>query len=265
MDFFEEVLTCARSQNQAQRQKGRNLLQQMHEPNETCLGYSDGPPQGKGFGEGLGAELWDQIVLNRTLQTSTGSTTSIRTAVLSRLERVPLFVKKVDRDLISDLATRVTFNVLADFTGEMMDRYPSLAASASSELYPTWDSRTATMVDVPLNLPTFTSAGGEIKHLLLVPKDWIFWRLVMDPTAFYHRYATQTIQEEQTTWTSDGRANKPTKKSIEKQNKDKKVTNAQQANKYARDHDRDLAAEYEAYIDSSFSPLSDLEIDARLR
>ena len=87
----------------------------------------------------------------------------------------------------------------------------------------------------------------------------------MDPDQFYNRFATKTIQDEQTTYTSDGKANKPSKKQIKKQNKVVKETNARQAIKYAEEHDRSLVSEFEREIDALHEPLTKEEIDRRLR
>jgi hypothetical protein len=259
LDFFGEILTCARSTSPAALAKGERLLQSMHEPNETRLGYSQGGAHGHAFADEMGSRLWEEIRANRTLKSGTGANYSIQTAVMSRLERVPLFIKRIDRDMISDLATRVVFNVLADFTADMMIQYPSLANGATTKSHKVWDSSASDLMDADLTLPTVSG-----KQLLLVPKEWVYWRLVMDPDAFYNRYATQVIQDEQTTYTSNGKANKPTKDSIKKQNRDLKGTNVRQAVKYAEQHDRDLAGEYELELDQTFQPMSDEETESRL-
>ena len=259
VDFFSEVLMCARSNNATLRAKGERLLQSMHEPNETRLGYTRHGSKGHGFAEGMGTRLWSEIRANPTLHSGTGTGMSIQAAVLLRLERVPLFIKRVDRDMISDLTTRITFNVLADFTTHMMSTYPTLANGAVTRTHDVWDNSISDLTSAPITLPAVDG-----KQLLLVPTYWVFWRLVMDPESFYNRYATQVIQDEQTIYGSDGKPSKPTKASIKNQNPDHKGTNVRQATKYAREQDRDLAGEYEAEIDELFEPMDVDEIQRRL-
>lgn len=258
IDFFTEILTCARSKDPAALAKGERLLQSMHEPNETRLGYSTKGSRGHAFAKEMGSRLWKEIRANRTVSTGLGSSLSIQKALLSRLERLPLFIERVDRDMISDMATRVVFNVLADFTNDMMVQYPSLANGSTTTEHLIWDSKSADLVPVNLTLP---SVNG--KQLLLVPTPWVYWRLVMAPRPFYNRYATQVIQDEQTTY-QDGKKKKPSKEGIKKKNKSVKGTNIREAVRYAEVHDRDLAGEYEAEIDSEFEPMTQADADKRL-
>jgi len=258
-DFFGEVLTCARSSDPKALAKGERLLQSMHEPNENRLGYTKRGSKGHAFADEMGSLLWTAIRENRTLHSGTSAGLSIQFAVLSSLERVPLFIDRVDRDMISDLATRVTFDVLADFTADMMTRYPSLANGATTESHDVWNMKASDLIATDITLPCVDG-----KQLLLIPKGWVYWRTVMFADQFYNRYATQVIQDEQTTYDSEGKPDKPSKKGIKDKNRDKKRTNAMQASKYAEQHDRDLAAEYEAAIDADFEPLTDEEIERHL-
>lgn len=259
VDFFTEVITCARSASVADRNRGLRMLQNLHEPNETRLGYSSKGSRGHAFADEMGERLWDTIRANRTLMSGTGSTLNVQTAVLSRLEHLPLFIERVDRDMISDMATRVVFDVLRDFTLDVIATYPSIGAKMATNTYPIWNGTVGDLVDRKLDLPI---ADG--KPLLLVPTNWIYWRPVMDPDQFYNRYATRTIQDEQTTYTSDGKPNKPSKESIKKNNKSVKETNARQATKYAEQHNRNLVYEFEQEIDANHEPMTLDEIDRKL-
>ena len=261
VNFFAEVLTCARSTDALAQRKGLRLLQSLHEPNETRLGYSEGYSRGHAFADEMGGRLWEEIRINRTLMSTvkSGASVSMQQTVMSRLEDVPLFIKRVDRDMISDLTTRVIFEALADFTADMVKKYPALAVDAATVEHPVWNPGAADFVDKQLTLP---SVKG--KQLLLVPKAWVYWRLVMDPIAFYNRYATSTIQDEQTTFLSNGRRNAPSKKGIKSKNRDRKGTNIRQAVKYAEQHGRDLVGEYRSEIDETFEPLTAEELDQRI-
>lgn len=260
VEFFEEILTCARGGAGPMHRKGEHLLQEMGERNETRLGYSAGPPKGHGFGDTTGSYLWNAILSNRTLGSGIGGSTSIHQAVLSRLERVPLFVSKVGVDMMSDLVTHVILHVLADFNAEMMARYPKLKASSVMAELDVWDSSSANFVEKSLEFP---AVDGSV--LVLVPKGWVYWRFVMDPEAFYNRYSTSVIQQQQSSIGSDGKTMAPTKQAIKAANPDKRLTNVKKSTEQAELNLRDLAGEYQREIDADFAPLDDTELDARLQ
>lgn len=244
--FFQEVLRCRGSSAASDTSKGEELLKRLHEPNETRLGLSANKVQGHGFGDQLASRLWD------TLRTNP----ACRAAALTQLEDVPLFIDKVGNDLVSDLTTRVTFEVLADFTQQMMTAFPALARTVTTETSPVWNPSTLQWDDVVIQLPYV-----EGHQLLLIPKNWIFWRLLMTSEQFYNRHATRTVQEEQTAYDSRGKALQPSKQSIIKANPDRKELNNRQAVKYKDDN---LVNEYRAWIDSEYEPLDDDEIEYRL-
>jgi hypothetical protein len=179
---------------------------------------------------------------------------------MTRLEDVPLFIDRVDRDLISDLATRVAFDVLAEFTKDMMSKYPSLAASSRPREREVWDRSAKRLVRRQYDLP-FASNHA----LLLVPRHWVEKRLIMNAVAFYNRQATQVLQDETARTTSDGRISKQTKKSIKALNPEVKRTNTAQAVRYAENFGRDLVGEYRSWTDANVDRIDDSEIDRRLR
>jgi hypothetical protein len=247
MSFFAEVLRCRTSVGAVDIAKGESLLKRLHEPNETRFGLSENQVQGHGFGDQLATRLWNTLATNP----------ACAAAVLTQLEDVPLFIDKVGDDLISDLTTRVTFEVLADFTSQMMGTYPALNRSVTTATSPVWNSATRRWDDdVPIDLPYV-----EGHQLLLVPKNWIFWRLMMTSEQFYNRHSTRTIQEEQTAYDSQGKALKPSKKGIIKQNPDRKALNNKQAVKYKDDG---LIDDYRSWVDAEYEPMTDDQIEYRL-
>jgi hypothetical protein len=245
--YFGEVVRCATSLDPADHFVGEALLQQLHEPNETRLGMSAGKVAGRGLGEGLSELLWEELRVNP----------ACREAALRHLEDLPVFIKGVGPDLVSDLTTRVVFDVLVDFTQRMTIAYPSLAEDQTKVSGLVWDITSGWTPQV------FELPQVEGHPLLLVPKGWVFWRSVMDPEAFYNRHATRTVQEERTTLTADGRVDKPSKKALNAEFPDIKGLNNQQAVRYIRDG-IDLVQRYRTEVDTEFQPLSDTELDTRM-
>lgn len=247
VSYFTEVLRCRASANPADHAKGRGLLQELHEPNETRLGMSARRVAGHGFGDELGERMWDELAHNA----------ACRAAALTRLEDLRLFVDGVGNDLVSDLTTRVVFDVLAEFTQQMAVRYPTLGGHVSTEIVTTWDGVALRWTPTSTTLPL---AAG--RQLLLVPKGWVYWRTLMDPIIFYNRFGTETVQQERTTYDREGNRNGPSKAALKAEFRHVRGLNNQQAALY-RQRDRDLVAEYRQQVDETFTPLDDDELRRR--
>lgn len=248
VQFFSEVLRLRMSTNSADHVKGRELLDHLHEPNETRLGMSRTGSRGHAFGEGQSGDLWDLL----------RDSEEARVAVLTRLEHLRLFADGVGYDLVSDATTRIVFHVLASFTAEMMTTYPQMQRDTVTTQFEVFNPNTLLWEVRAITLPAV--AGGP---LLLVPKQWVYWRLLMDVDPFYNRFATETVQIEQSVVLSDGKLSKPTKKGIKENNPDKRRLNRRQAIKYKLEEDRNLVREYQSAVDTEFEPLSDEEIIRR--
>lgn len=246
--MFTEVVAAARSNDAADHARGRQLLRHMHEPNETRLGMSQFGANGKGFGDELSDLFWDELRANPACQH----------AVLERLEDTRIFLGHVGDDRISDMTTRIIFNILADFTGEMMERFPVLRAGATTAQNDVWVN------DSEWQNQSFTLPHCAGKQLLLVPREWVFWRTLMEPVQFYNRFATQVMQEESASVDGKGKRRVKSKRSIKKDNPLVRPLNNAKAVEYKEDHDRDLCREYRGYVDMNFQPMSAYEAALRM-
>ena len=243
--FFTEVLRCRDSSLPGELRRGLQLLQDLHEPNETRLGLTAEGSRGKGFGPEMGQLLWDEL-----------QTPVCRSAALSRLEDLALFVSGVGKDLTSDMTTRVIFGVLVEFTQEMMQTYPSLAVGAVSRTVRIWDTQALDWIEQEVSLPY---ADG--KQLLLIPVEWTRGNLLMASRSFYNRKATETLQEEQTVVRGDVRL-VPSKRLLKEQNPEVKKLNGSQAVVYLPD--RNLVEEFRADVDRDFEAMTPEEAAARI-
>lgn len=237
--FFMEVLRCRDSAAQTDHFRGLHLLEGLNEPNETRLGMTRAGSKGKAFGPEMGRRLWAEL-----------QTPVCRTAALTNLEELPLFVPRVGADLTSDLTTRVIFGVLIGYTQRMMRDYPSLAADAVSRTVRLWDPLKLEWREEDVCLPF---ACG--KQLLLIPVEWTSGDIRMAPIPFYNNKATQTLQNEQTV-TQDGKVLKPSKRLLKKQNPAVKKLNSSQTVRYLRDHERNLVQEFREEVDRRFEAMS---------
>jgi hypothetical protein len=94
-----------------------------------------GSPNGA---EDVGAAIWDAL--------STDAEALVRVGVLTQVEDLPIFVDGVAEDITSDLTTRIVFQPLADFTAEMIARFPRFSSGGhSTEVVPrqVWDPNAA--------------------------------------------------------------------------------------------------------------------------
>lgn len=245
--YFTELMRLRLSSKPSDHVVGRQLLDGLSEPNEVRLGYSRKKIGGHAIGEGIADDLW--VIL--------GTNLAARNAALTELERVPLFIPHVGPDLISDLTVRVVFEVLADYTAAMMVKYPSLNATTTTATVPVFDLINLTWASKSVTLPYLHG-----HQLLLIPKDWVFWRFVLDPTAFYNRYSTTSVQRERTTFDADGKPLAPSKAKLNEEFPYERELNTVRAVHHAG-QGHDLAGEYGSEVDRTFQALDDDEIERR--
>ncbi|MUK01606.1 hypothetical protein GM708_06505 [Vibrio cholerae] len=244
--FFEEVIRLRQSPVLADRTRGLSILTRMSEPGETRLGYSAKGTNGKGFGDGLGKLLWDELG---------GQLCQYR--ALTRIEHLPLFLPGIDRDLMSDMMTRVIMDILVEFTHDMMQRYPALQATTTRDELMVWDAQAMDWTDRKYVLPF---VGG--KQLILVPQGWVTGRPLMHYAPFYNRFTTQALQAEQTTYDQDGRAVRPYKSKIKADNPKVKEFNSARTLKdlSVRNH----VQAYQNEVDELFVPIDSAEARRRI-
>lgn len=212
--LFSEVLDSARMSD---RRRGLDLLDHLHEPNETRLGMTLIGVNGRGVGRGLADGLWQEIRDNPACSTA---------VLVQRIEDLAPYVSRVGPDLVSDLCTRIAYDVLIDFTTSMMARYPALTDQTSEEDEDVWDPTGRRWASQAARLPT---VGG--KRLLLVPTSWVWTHQLLNAESFYQVQALGRIQRLQTKppLTIGGRPMVPTKKLLRDQYRDVRPTNITQA------------------------------------
>jgi hypothetical protein len=244
--FAAELIRCRESPHAADHRKGLRLVQEgLNEPNETRLGYTSAGSRGHGFGPYLGEYLWQAL-----------SSPLCKEKLMTDLEHLPLFIPRVERDLISDMSTRVVFDALIDFTLDMVTQYPMMAQDLRKSNFKVWDADSADWLTRREVLPF---VGG--RYLLLVPKHWVNPRLHMAHTPFYTRVTTNTLQEERTVW-RNGVVDIPLKRDLYKEFKDIRGFNSTQTLKHG-EQGTNLVSLYTHYVDENFTPISDLEIQRR--
>jgi hypothetical protein len=247
--FFDAVLLSVR---RLQPESVAQLaLREFHEPAETRLGMSRRGFRGSGSSTGLGDDIWHAIDGNPLC--------TIEVGIFTRVEQIPLFVRNIDKDRVSDLTTRVVFPELLTFTANQMDLHPLLRAGAVRHKVKSWHE----------GLSTWAHVEGEVPHprsgepLVLVPKAWVARSLRMTRSGFLRHGPAAYHQQREATVDARGKVRVPTKRSILARSSMRDATDANRRDALAawRDLSANLIAAYEARVDSRAEVLEDDRIE----
>lgn len=190
--FFDTVSRDAMSSTVSDHRHGLDLLQHFEEPWETRMGMARSGFSGHGGSVDVGSWIWSAL--------RTDLSALLRIGILKHLEELPLFVNGIDRDITSDITTRIAFAPLADFTASMVSAYPEFTAhghSTRSVERQVWNSTGMKWETKRVELPLVSN-----KPLLLVPKGWARPRLLMSAGRYYETQVLSFAQFEQATFVS---------------------------------------------------------------
>lgn len=253
--FFAAVAECALSSSPLEQRRGLDLLQHFEEPWETRLGLAKRGFRGHGGAEDIGECIWDAL--------TTDLEAFLRIGILRQVEDLALFVEGIDRDITSDVTTRIVFHALAEFTAQMVADFAEFSSSghqiAAFERQ-VWDMSRLSWVTTTVELPV---ADG--KPLLLIPRDWARPTLLMSAGRFYETSVLTYAQLEQAVTSSEGKLLK-TPKEVLKQHSTLargRGTNVR-VTRRATEREEDLVAIFRKFVDSRYEPLDDEEIRRRI-
>jgi hypothetical protein len=176
-DFFECIVNLVRA---GKIDEAKELFDYLHEPNETNLGLSSGLPKGKGVGKNDTDRMFKRIIKSKAIQTG----------LVQHLEDTTIFVDRIGKDKLSDMATNIIRKHLIDYT--------------QSQCY---------LLDIPLteNLPTgyYWDTSRELwvnefdkmlfidgKVVLLVPKIIVSYNSSYTPQKYYQHFILYFLQQE---------------------------------------------------------------------
>lgn len=243
--FFDEVLDCVVRRDS---RRGLWMLQRFPEPWETRLGLSKSGFSGHGGASEVGAWMW------RALNEDLGALISV--GRLKQIEELPLFIEGIDKDITSDITTRIIFEALADFTADMVDRYSEFTSGrhrVGTFHCQSWDPVTRDWVVKPFELPV----AGD-KPLLLVPKGWARRTLLMSAPRYYETKVLGYAQLERAVRLSTGKLIKTPKDQLKTEPGlgRGRVTNLN-VTRRAHENDDDLIADFKRFVDMKWTPADD--------
>jgi hypothetical protein len=255
--FFDEIVRCVLSSKNANARRGLDILQHFNEPKETRLGLSRSGIDGHGGSDEVGAWIWDAL--------STDARALIEVGVFKLVEHIPLFVYGVDKDITSDLTTRIIFEPLAKFTQAMVKKYPEFTQGTHRTAVfnrPVWNINRTEWTEKSLELPV-----AKDKPLLLVPKYWARGHLLMFSGRYYDTSLLSWVQDQlAVTDRRTGKVLKDPKKSLKRKRKYKRGRKTIfRITKEARTSGEDLVDQFRAFVDRKYARLSDDKIESKLQ
>jgi hypothetical protein len=158
----------------------KNLLLNMGEPNETCLGFSKGQPQGRGVGRIQAGEIFDSLDKSK----------AVATGIVEDLEDCRIFVVGIDKDKISDMTTAIIRKQLIEYT-QHQARLNGILLSSGVSSGAFWDR----------NLGRWNAEHTEMlvidgKRRLLVPKGIVSFVREYTPQRYYDDYVLNYLQND---------------------------------------------------------------------
>lgn len=187
----------------------------------------------------------------------------IAVPILRRVEQLALYVNDISNDRVSDLTSRIIFEDLVDFTTAQMAKHPTLVAGPARDLQ-VWDKTTLSWSKRSIALPC--AGTSKVEPLLLVPKKAVHRSLRMSSRGMWQVPVLGAVRDSEAVVLGNGKVSKPTKKSLKKRSllQEIRSTNQVWTERMWEEHQTNLLAQYEEYVEATFKPLSDAEIDARI-
>ena len=177
VSFFQATLDAIAENDDV---RGRELLNRLNEPNETCLGLSRGRPSGRGVGHEQAADVYGRLKESRAAQSG----------LLSDIAECELFIPRIGPDKISDITTNIIRKHLIAYTQEQCKLHNiQLAGNVASGFL--WDEQRHAWHQDYVQLPVI---GG--KKIVLVPKASVRWKFVFSHQQYYNKFVLEFLQAE---------------------------------------------------------------------
>lgn len=174
--YFQLVVDSIRNND---IEDAKRLLSNLHEPNDTHLGYSRGKPDGRGIGNRQADALFQRL---RTSE-------AVRTGRLQDLADCELIIPGVGTDKISDITINVIRGKLVEYTESQCRLLDITTQRVPSGIF--WDGNRKSWINRYANLPVYKN-----QRLMLVPKVAVRFRLTADHQQYYRHFVLNYLQAE---------------------------------------------------------------------
>lgn len=176
--FFEAFIELVRNDNRA---VARELFENLHEPNETCLGLSKNEPKGNAIGDIDADKLFESILNSR----------AVATGIVEDLEDFRVFVRGIDKDKVSDMTTNILRRHLITYTQEQCSIWNiPLTSDTPSGFY--WDRATHQWLNNHVDMLVIDG-----RRILLTPKGIVSYSKRYTSRKYYQHFVLNFLQHEQ--------------------------------------------------------------------
>ena len=174
--FFQTAVDAIRNNNHA---RARALLNNLSEPNETCLGLSRGRPLGRGVSGKQATDLYEKLAESQAVQTG----------LLSELADCELVIPGIADDKISDITTNIIRRGLIRYTQAQCKLHGIQLRQVASG--PFWDPIQQSWQREYVYLPIV----GH-RSIILVPKATVRRRMALNHQEYYQHFVLNFLQKE---------------------------------------------------------------------
>lgn len=241
--FLGSVVDCVLDGSRAAVNHGRQLLERFVEPWETRCGMAQGGFRGHGGAAVVGGRIWDAFAGDLEAL--------VRVGILHQLEDLPVFVHGIDKDITSDITTRLFFEPLGRFTEQMIADYPEFTAGdheVGQFTKQVWNPDTRRWCDSKFTLPVV-----EGQPLVLIPGGWARPTLLMSSGRYYETTVLSFAQREQAVVLADGKILNTRKRDLMKQpGLERSRTTSRLVTMRALANDHDLLMHFKRFVDERY-------------
>lgn len=175
--FFQKVLDLIRGGHLVE---ARNLFGHFIEPNETCLGMSQGNPQGRGVGQSYADNVFEQLSRSQAVQTG----------LIQDIQDNVIFIDGFGKDRLSDMATVILKKHLIEYTKNQCN-YHGISLTSNQQTGYYWNSITQEWDQDITELLII-----EGRHIILVPKGIVSFSKIYTSERFYQHYVLNFLRHE---------------------------------------------------------------------
>jgi hypothetical protein len=174
--FFQRVIDLIVAGN---LREAKTLFTFLKEPNETCLGLSKGTPEGRGVGKTDTDKMFNRIINSK----------AIETGLVEDLQDNAIFVEKMGKDKLSDMATNIIRRHLIEYTQNQCDLLDIPMVKSPTGYY--WDKENEEWHN---EYDRMLKVKGKI--ILLVPKAVVSYNSLYTPQRYHQHFVLDFLQHE---------------------------------------------------------------------
>lgn len=177
VSFFQTAIDYIKN---GEEREARQLLNNLNEPNETCLGLSKLHPKGHGVSGKQALDIYNKLSASH----------ATKSGILSELADCDLFIEGISCDKISDITTNIIRKLLIEYTQKQCElhniKLPNEVASGRL-----WDIDKKIWRQDYVYLPIINN-----KKVILVPKSIVRFKPSLDSRQYYNHFVLNFLQQE---------------------------------------------------------------------